>query len=129
MRARLILPLLGLTLCALSACAARHTTASLHIYSQHLKPGMTRKEVEDYFRSNKIAFAQMCCIQPHKTHPLDDLVKVGTQHFPIPCGDQSYYVAFIFSDRPNSNVALGATPDDLDMLQSIIALHWVDDCF
>ena len=23
----------------------------------------------------------------------------------------------------------GATPDDLDTLQSIIALHWVDDCF
>jgi hypothetical protein len=37
--------------------------AILSAYAQNLKPGMTRKEVEEYLRARGSPFAQMCCIQ------------------------------------------------------------------
>ena len=34
-------------------------------YSNILKPGMSRKGMEDYFHSRNIVFQQMCCVDPN----------------------------------------------------------------
>jgi hypothetical protein len=125
----LSLVLLGVSLGALSGCVARRTKAAFVSYSQVLKPGMTRRDVEDYFRANKVQFSQMCCVEATHKHSLDDLIKIGTQHFPVPCGDESYYVAFVFNDQTQHPPARILQADDLDTLRSITTFHWVDDCF
>ena len=90
MKRRLVsLALVIVGLGALSGCVARRSKAALRSYSQVLKLGMTRKDVEDYFRANKIQFSQMCCVESSRKHSFDDLVKIGTQHLPVPCGDNS----------------------------------------
>jgi hypothetical protein len=48
---------------------------ALHSYAQVLEPGMTRKEVQDYLRANKVEFRQTCCVdmKEYKKGSLDDL--------------------------------------------------------
>jgi hypothetical protein len=130
MKRRLLsLVLVGVSLGALAGCVARRTKAAVASYSQVLKPGMTRKEVEDYFRTNKIQFSQMCCAEGSNKHSLDDFIKIGTSHFPVPCGDETYYVAFIFNDQTQHPPARFMETEDLDTLRSITKVNWVDDCF
>lgn len=130
MKRRLLsLALVGVSLAALAGCVARRTKASVLSYSQVLQPGMTRKDVEDYFRANKIQFIQMCCVEASYKHSYDDLVKIGTLHFPVPCGDQSYYVAFVFDDQTQHPPGRFPQADNLDMLRSITTFNKVDDCF
>jgi hypothetical protein len=128
-RRLLSLVIVGVSLGALAGCVARRTKAALLSYSQVLKPGMIRKDVEDYFRANKVQFSQMCCAEASNKHSLDDLIKIGTSHLPVPCGDESYYVAFIFNDQTQHPPARILQADDLDRLRSITTVTWVDDCF
>ena len=126
----LSLVLVGASLGALTGCVARRAKAASRSYSQVLKPGMTRKEVEDYFRANKIQFSQGCCAAGSNGHSLDDYIEIGTQHIPVPCGDTSYYVAFIFNEQTQHPPTRRILPaDDLDTLRSITTFQWVDDCF
>ena len=73
------------------AQAKRETAyqAALRSYSQFLKPGMKRKEVEDYLRSNKIEFLQLS---------RDDITQIGqdesTTWF---CGKSDVFVKFQFT--------------------------------
>jgi hypothetical protein len=71
-------------------------------YQGDLRPGMARKEVEDYLRSKKADFTQMCCVEPNdlaKRHTWDDLVKIGEEEPPWFCGENYVYVAFQFVDH------------------------------
>jgi hypothetical protein len=130
MKRRLLsLVLVGVSLGALAGCVARHTKAAALSYSEVLKPGMTRKDVEDYFRANKVQFSQMCCLEASHKHSFDDLIKIGTLHFPVPCGDTSYYVAFRFSDQTEHPPVGFMKAENLDTLRSITTINWVDDCF
>lgn len=130
MKRRLLsLVLVGISLGALAGCVARRTKAALISYDQVLKPGMTRKEVEDYLRANKASFDHTCCVEGPNKRSLDDLIKIGTRHFPVPCGDESYYVALIFNDQTEHPPVANSGTDDLDTLRSITTFHWVDDCF
>ena len=128
-RRLLSLVLVGVSLGALAGCVARRTKASVLSYSQVLKPGTTRKDVEDHLRANKVEFFRGCCAKGSDGHSLDDLVKIGTQHFPVPCGDTSYYVAFIFNEQTQHPPTRIPQADDLDTLRSITKFQWVDDCF
>jgi hypothetical protein len=58
--------------------------STLYSYSQVLKPGMTRKEVEDFLRAKKLEFRQMCCVDTKELRkiPWDDLVKIGAEDAP-----------------------------------------------
>jgi hypothetical protein len=125
----LILVLVNISLGALGGCVARRAKAAVATYSQVLKPGMTRKEVEDYLRANKIQFSQLCCVDGSHKHSFDDLVKIGTLHIPVPCGDTSYYAAFIFNDQTQHPPVRFLQSDDLDTLRSITRISWADDCF
>ena len=133
-RGWLALLLIVVSLGPLAGCVARRSKAALLSYSRVLKPGMTRKEVEDYFRTKKVKFNQTCCVQgPYKRSP-DDLIEIWTFHSPLPCDNQPHYVAFIFNDQTQHPLA--AMPqagvlqaDDLDTLRSIITFDGDIDCF
>jgi hypothetical protein len=55
---------------------------ALNSYTQVLKPGMTRKEVEDYLHQKNVEFQRMCCVDAmelSKRHSWDDLTKIGEE--------------------------------------------------
>jgi hypothetical protein len=97
----------------------RETTyqAALRSYTQILKPGMKRKEVEDYLRANKTEFLRMS---------LDDLTKIGEEEPPWHCGTSSVHVKFRFTRVGQREPGLGA--DDEDTLDEIAIFHWLDRC-
>jgi hypothetical protein len=78
------------------AQAKRETSyrAALRSYTQILKPGMKRKEVENYLRANKIAFQQ----QSAGGSSLYDITQIGqdesTAWF---CGKSKVFVKFHFT--------------------------------
>ena len=72
------------------ARANRETTyqAAVRSYSQILKPGVTRKEVENYLRFNRVEFLRLS---------LDDITKIGEdQAANWFCGKSDVYVKFQF---------------------------------
>jgi hypothetical protein len=110
--------------------AAKRDTAyrtALHSYSEVLGPGMTRKEVEDYFRVNKTYFRQMCCVD-HRSikRSWDDLVKIGQENPPWFCDAKNIYVAFQFSDAPAHDERLARDPSD--KLTAITLYPWLEGC-
>jgi hypothetical protein len=121
--------LVSVSLGALGGCVARRARAAVATYSQDLKPGMTRKEVEDYFRANKISFRHRCCGGGSNEHSLDDFIEIGTQHIPVPCGDSTSYVVFIYDAQTWHPPAGLPQADDRDTLRSITTISEVDDCF
>ena len=58
--------------------------STLYSYWQVLKPGMTRKEVEDHLRAKKLEFRQMCCVdsKEFRTIRWADLVRIGEEDAP-----------------------------------------------
>jgi hypothetical protein len=55
--------------------------SQLRSYSEILKPGMTHKEVEDYFNAKNMRFQQWCCIEERNTYA--DLLKIGKEGHPM----------------------------------------------
>ena len=97
--------------------------SALRVYSEDLKPGWTRKEVEDYLRANGAKFTQMCCIEERSAFA--DLVKVGEESAPWYCSEKSVHVAFEFA---------AAEPHqpweayDTDVLRRITIFHQLGGC-
>lgn len=103
--------------------------SALLSYTQVLKPGLTRKEVEDYLRARHVDFGQICCvvgIQPHPKHSLDDITKVGEEGAPWFCSEHYVFVAFQFEDYGEYKSILGA--DDRDILKSVTIYHQFGGC-
>jgi hypothetical protein len=107
--------------------------AALTSYSAALKPGMTRKDVEDYLRAKQIGFGQSCCVDfkafsnpAHDDWVYDDLVRVGHEDAPWYCSEHNVYVAFQF----NSYGKHGTTADanSTDMLKAISLFHALERC-
>jgi|SRR5579871_6333253 len=101
------------------AQAKRESTyqATLHNYSQIIKPGMKRKEVEEYLRSNKIEFFHLS---------LDDLTRIGEDAPTWFCGSSGVYVKFQFISVKPSEPRLKA--NDGDTLDELKIFHWADNC-
>ena len=99
---------------------------ALRSYSQILKPGMKRKEVEDYLSAKNTPFRQMCCVdQKHLNRTVyDDLVKIGKEDAPWFCGENNVYIAFQF-DGPKRSI--GPTADASDTLSAITMYRWLED--
>src|SRR5437899_486807 len=55
--------------------------SALQAYTQNLKPGLTRKEVESYLRAKGTRLTQMCCVD-EDVSAFADLVKVGEEDAP-----------------------------------------------
>ena len=103
--------------------------SALLSYTQVFKPGMTRKEVEDYLRARNLDFGQTCCvvgIQPHPKHSLDDITRVGQEDAPWFCSEHYVFVAFQFEDHGQYKSILGA--DDNDILKSVTIYHSLGGC-
>jgi hypothetical protein len=104
---------------------------TLHSYSEILKTGMSRKEVEDYLSAKKIRFRQMCCVDTKKfsrdayDNAYDDLVKIGQEDVPWFCSENNVYIAFQFLG-PNKNSVPAAEPSDT--LKDVRVYHWLEGC-
>jgi len=114
---------------AQSAKEKRETAyqANLQSYSDVLKPGMTRKNVEDYLRAKSVPFRQPFYLDERSKYAsaYSDLVKIGKDKHPWYCGERNVYVAFEFTAvEPHK----GSAAYDSDTLRSITIYHELGDC-
>lgn len=98
-------------------------------YSKVLTPGMSRKDVEDYFHSRNIVFQQMCCVDPNTFSKgvYDDLVRIGHEDAPWFCSEHNVYVAFEFAGQRASD----GNPQDAqprDRLTAVTISHRLERC-
>ena len=103
--------------------------ATLRSYSQVLKPGTTRKEVERYLHGKNVEFGQTCCvdaIELSKKHSWDDLIKIGREDAPWFCSENSVYLAFQFADHGQHGTWWDA--NDVDTLKDISVYHRLEGC-
>jgi len=104
--------------------------ATLRSYDQMLKPGRTRKEVEDYLRARNASIEHMCCVDVDRLSDRaswDDLVKIGQEKPPWFCSENYVYIAFQFIDH-NPPTGLSQTADDLDTLKSVTIYRQLGGC-
>jgi hypothetical protein len=95
----------------------------LQSYSDVLKPGMTRKNVEDYLRAKGVAFGQICCIEERSAYA--DIVTIGKEKHPWHCEAHNVYIAFQFAAvEPHK----GWEAYDSDTLKSITVFHKLEGC-
>lgn len=99
-------------------------------YSQVLKPGMTRKQVEDYLQAQKVKYRQMCCVdftESANRSSLDDLVKIAEEEVPFVCTENNVYVAFQFTDyQHRRDYEIHDNP--LDVLRAVTIHHQLEGC-
>jgi hypothetical protein len=69
--------------------------SALLMYSKNLAPGLTRKDVENYLRTNRTGFVQRCCGDEKGAY--SDLVRVGEEPAPWYCSEWAVYVEFVFT--------------------------------
>ncbi len=70
----------------------------LRTYSEALHSGITRKELEDYLRSNNSNFTWVfTAYGGRRVSQYADLVKIGEEAAPWFCSEAHVYVAFEFS--------------------------------
>jgi hypothetical protein len=103
---------------------------TLRSYSEVVKPGMSRKEVEGYLRTKNTTFMQMCCVGAatlSERSSLDDLVKIGKEGAPWFCSENNVYIAFQFADYERKGEP-GWTANDLDTLKSVTVYRWLEGC-
>jgi hypothetical protein len=103
--------------------------ATLESYQQVLKPGMTRKRVEDYLRARHQTFTQSCCVdtKEFRKHSWDDLAKIGAEDAPWFCSENAIYVAFQFADSPVPHKEMWRA-DDLDILETVAIYRRPEIC-
>jgi hypothetical protein len=105
--------------------------SELRSYSQALKPGTKRKEVEDYLRAKNADFSQMCCVETSdsaKRHTSDDLAKIGVEEHPWFCSEHFVYVAFRFADHVHVDNGYSFKDDDSDTLTTVSIFHQLGGC-
>src|SRR5437870_5497043 len=103
-RWRLLVAILAVV--ALSALGLRHVLErraqqrrdaayqlALRAYEEVLRPGMTRKQVDDYLRAKSVELRLMCCVDPQESKSVwDELVKIGQEDAPWFCSENNVYV-------------------------------------
>jgi hypothetical protein len=101
---------------------ARYQSA-LQTYSELIKIGATRKEVEETLRSKNTPFGQICCVEPGTT--FSDLITIGEEKHPWYCSSHTVYVAILFVARdPNAQ----KTIKENDTVQKLRIWHHLDGC-
>lgn len=98
--------------------------SALRSFSQAFKPGMSRKEVEDYLNAHNVRFSRMCCVAQH-TGTFDDLTKIGEEDAPWYCSAKNIYVAFQFTAAERHGLP---QTDALDTLREITIFRWLEGC-
>ena len=90
---------------------------ALESFSSVLKTGMTRQQVEDYFKDKNVSFSQICCVSVKQFSPgvydnaYDDLVKIGKDEAFL-C-DYNVYIAFQFLGSVKNGLPKSDSSDKL----------------
>lgn len=93
-------------------------------YSDALKPGTTRGQVENFLKLRNLDFRRMCCIGPHDNAPAD-LVRIGKERPPWYCSESNVYVALRFvASAPHT----GPETHDDDKLLTVTLYPWLEEC-
>ena len=98
--------------------------STLHAYSEDLKPGMTRKEVEDYLHAKSTPYVTMCCVDERSA--MADLVRIGKEKHPWYCSEHVVYIAFQFVDEPFDGHH--SSHRDSDKLKAVTIHHSLEGC-
>jgi hypothetical protein len=101
--------------------------SALEAYSQSLRPGLTRKEVETYFRAGGIKFGQMGWVEerPEERTAFADLVKIGEEDAPWYCSERYVHIAFEFAaTEPHKPWIVSET----DMLKKVLIFRSDGGC-
>jgi hypothetical protein len=95
--------------------------AALLKYSQELRPGLSRNELEGYLREQGASFMQRCSYEERSAFAV--LVKVGEEDVPWFCSEWPDYVVFEFAaTEPHEPHKLLFKPINSDVLKK---LHWL----
>lgn len=89
-------------------------------YSERLKPGLTRREVEAYLKANGTQFTQRC--YGGGDTACFDFVQIGHERVPWFCSDHFVEIQFSFSGRSWLSTA------GTDILRSIGVHYHLDGC-
>jgi hypothetical protein len=131
-------------LCFLVGCAARtpdqqvqnddaHYASTLKPYLSDLKPGASRKTVEEYFRARNISFSHendhFVASPPDVfDRAYSDVIALRQETRPWPCGSSNVYIIFSFTGtQPYSGLG-HIEASDADTLRSI-HISKIYDCF
>jgi len=97
--------------------------AALQSYSDFVKIGATRKEVEDILRSKNTSFVRLCCVEQGTTFA--DLIKIGKEKHPWYCEAHSVYIAiqYVALDQNTSK-----TVKETDEVHKITIWHHLEGC-
>lgn len=101
--------------------------AALRSYSDALKAGMLRQDVEAYLRHNGKAYRQMCCMESPWSNAWDDLTPIGSEHAPWFCEAHNVYVGFAFVD-PKADPKRLPAGHDSDVLREVRIFHRLEGC-
>lgn len=72
--------------------------SALRSYFEALKPGLSRKQVEDYLQAKGISYGRSCCINEHSAFA--DVARIGEEKVFVPfCSSEQVLVAFEFASR------------------------------
>jgi hypothetical protein len=98
--------------------------AQLAAFSQSVKPGMSRQEVESSLRTGGRDIQQMCCMGKWK-NAYDDLTKIGQEPHPWYCSAHSVYIGFEFVSDGRHEFP---EAHDSDTLKGVQIYHWLEGC-
>jgi hypothetical protein len=90
--------------------------AALTKFTQALKPGTTRKQVEDYLRAQNLMFHRTCC--SNDRHVFATEVRVGQEDRPWYCSEWNVYVRFEFNTTEPDRYPI-REPSDGDTLSDL----------
>jgi hypothetical protein len=101
-------------------------------YAVQLKPGMTREQVERYFKTNGKQFQRICCVANFKGEYVsfdragyDDLVKIAEENAPFICRENNVYVAFEFNPKAQGELS---NTNGSDILKRMSVFHQLENC-
>ena len=99
--------------------------AALESYSDAVKAGSSRRDVELYLNQRKLPFQQLCCVRERRS-AYADLLKVGEEKAPWFCNKNNTYVAFEFeATEPHGEIP---EAHDSDRLVRTILWPHLEEC-
>ena len=103
--------------------------SAVRSYADVMKPGMSRKEVEDYLTAKNIGFRRMCCVDRTQFSKgvYDDVTQIGEEEAPWFCSYKNVYVAFQFTGPKHP--VLSTTADPTDTLKAVSLYRRLEDCW
>jgi hypothetical protein len=96
---------------------------ALQAYSEFVKIGATRREVEEALRSKNTPYIRLCCVEQGTTFA--DLIEIAKEKHPWYCSAHMVYIAIqyvaIDSNVPN-------TVRETDVVQKVTIWHHLEGC-